>query len=150
MEKTGLPGITRRGFIGAAAAASIVGPRSAAVATARQTGQAPALAPLNRFPRMAQEYFVARVREIEQIGLARRAALASSADAEKYVRDVRVRIRECFGPVPVKSSLNPRVTGTVERDSYRIEKVVFDRGGFIYHGRVKALADAARENGLKF
>ena len=31
-----------------------------------------------------------------------------------------------------------------------IEEVVFDRGGFIYHGKVQALADAAREAGLKF
>ena len=31
-----------------------------------------------------------------------------------------------------------------------VEEVVFDRGGFLFHGKIKALADAAREAGLKF
>jgi len=32
----------------------------------------------------------------------------------------------------------------------KIDNIVFDRGGFLYHGKVKVLADAARESGLKF
>jgi dienelactone hydrolase len=102
------------------------------LAPVRATAQAPALAPLNRFPRMVQEHFVTRVREAEAIGAKRRAALKTKADAEAYVLDVRKRIADCFGPFPAKSPLNARVTGTVARDTYVIEKVLFEsRPGFL-------------------
>lgn len=55
-----------------------------------------------------------------------------------------------------KSNVNKEVAAAVgkligERAlSKGIKSVVFDRGGFIYHGRIKSLADAARESGLEF
>ena len=56
------------------------------------------------------------------------------------------------------SSLRPNVKGAEEigklvgerAKAKNITKVVFDRGGFTYHGKVKALADAARQTGLEF
>ncbi len=91
-----------------------------------------AVAPLNRFPRMVQEYFVARVHRLYRERLARLAALESRADAEAYVRSVREKIRRSFGPFPPKTPLRPRVTGVVERDAYKIEKVIFEsRPGFL-------------------
>jgi dienelactone hydrolase len=90
------------------------------------------LKPLNRFPRMVQEYFVEQVRAAEQLGAKARAALTSRADAEAYVREVRKRIRTCFGPFPEKTPLNAKVTGVVRHDAYDIEKVIFEsRPGFL-------------------
>src|SRR5690242_3041002 len=45
-------------------------------------------------------------------------------------------------------TIGAAIAGKVK--ALKIENVVFDRGGFQYHGRIKALADAAREAGLKF
>ena len=81
---------------------------------------APPLATLNRFPRMVQEFFVARENAVHDQRLARLAALKTKADAEAYVRTVRGKIRESFGPFPEKTPLNARVTKVVERDAYKI------------------------------
>ncbi|HOW73661.1 MAG TPA: acetylxylan esterase [Phycisphaerae bacterium] len=96
-----------------------------------------ALTPLNRFPRMVQEYFVRRVRQAQDAGDRLRAELKTKQDAERYVATVRERIRACFGSFPEKTPLNPRVTGVVERDTYRIEKVIFEsRPGFLVTGNL--------------
>ena len=72
------------------------------------------------------------------------------------------------GTLAAASTLSPDLKGTLESDSKigaakkvgaliakmclerKVAKVVFDRNGFLYHGRVKALAEAAREAGLNF
>jgi dienelactone hydrolase len=102
---------------------------------AMQAGRAAApspLVPLNRFPRMVQEFFVARENEVHQQRLKRLAELTTRADAEAYVQTVRGKIRQSFGPYPEKTPLNPRVTKVVERDAYKIENVLFEsRPGFL-------------------
>src|SRR5687767_9217239 len=89
-------------------------------------------AALNRFPRMVQEFFVARENALHQQRLERLAALKTKADAEAYVRTVREKIRASFGPFPEKTPLNARVVKVVERDAYTIENVLFEsRPGFL-------------------
>ena len=103
--------------------------QSAVAAQAKTPGP---LVPLNRFPRMVQEFYVQQVRAAEAIGLQAQAALKTKADAERYVRLVRHKIAQCFGPFPEKTPLNAKVTGVVERDAYKIEKVIFEsRPGFL-------------------
>ena len=86
----------------------------------------PSLPPLNRFPRMMQDWLVARVREAEASGQDLRAAVKTKDEAESYVKSVQARIRQSFGPFPEKTPLNAKVTRTVERDAYRIECVIFE------------------------
>ncbi|NOY40951.1 MAG: prolyl oligopeptidase family serine peptidase [Planctomycetes bacterium] len=87
---------------------------------------------LNRFPNMLQRYFVQQVRQLDEARDLRLAKLSSAADAQAYVESVRGKIRESFGPFPEKTPLNARVTSIVERDTYRIENILFEsRPGMI-------------------
>ncbi|QDV26310.1 alpha/beta hydrolase family protein [Aureliella helgolandensis] len=83
-------------------------------------------APLQRFPRVMQEFLVQQVRAAHQRSLDAQAALKTHADAEAYVSSVRERIAESFGPQPERTPLNARVTGVLDRDGYTIEKVIFE------------------------
>jgi dienelactone hydrolase len=80
---------------------------------------------------MVQEWFVEQVRAAEDANKARLAELQTKADAEAYVRSVQERIQQSFGPLPERTPLHAKVTGIVQRDTYRIEKVIFEsRPGF--------------------
>ncbi len=128
----------RRDFLKMAGIAGIgltaVGNLPAIAADAQSVGESAQAADLqayNRFPRMMQDYFLDRVGESLAKSRKRRASLKTKQDAEAYVKDVRAKITQCFGPWPEKTSLNARITGTIERDTYKIEKVIFDsRPGF--------------------
>jgi large subunit ribosomal protein L18 len=55
---------------------------------------------------------------------------------------------KCGGNVKAAAEIGKRIAEKAKQ--LGIETVAFDRGGYRYHGRVKALAEAAREHGLKF
>jgi large subunit ribosomal protein L18 len=70
--------------------------------------------------------------------------LVSASTAEK---EVRAKVKN-GGNIAAAAVIGKRIAEKAKKAG--IEKVAFDRSGFRYHGRVKALADAARENGLTF
>ena len=67
-------------------------------------------------------------------------------------RRLEHRGRAARRPRPATRTPRPKVGALVAERAKAagVSKVVFDRGGFQYHGRVAAVADAARENGLEF
>ena len=68
-------------------------------------------------------------------------------DAADHVREM-VAMQTCAGGEERRVASALRMGEKAKQ--LGIEQVAFDRSGFKYHGRVKALADAAREGGLKF
>ncbi|GAB4139766.1 MAG: hypothetical protein Tsb009_08870 [Planctomycetaceae bacterium] len=99
---------------------------------AQNSAKPSGMTPANRWPRMVHEWFVKQVHKVERKANARRDALKTKTDAEKYVADVRRRILQSFGPFPEKTPLKPRVTKTIKRDGYNIENIIFEsRPGFL-------------------
>jgi len=115
---------------------------SAPVSKAKKVAKAKAapageLVALNRFPRVMHDYFLARLVAQERATEAKRAQLHTRADAEKFVRERAEKIKQCFGPLPEKTPLNPRITRRVERDVYSIENVIFEsRPNFLVTGNL--------------
>lgn len=70
--------------------------------------------------------------------------LVSASTLEKEVRAETAN----GGNVKAAAAIGKRIAEKAKQAG--IERVAFDRSGFRYHGRIKALADAAREHGLKF
>jgi large subunit ribosomal protein L18 len=69
------------------------------------------------------------------------------ASASSLEKDMRTTLKTGAN-IEAAKAIGKRVA---ERAASKgVERVVFDRGGYLYHGRVKALADGAREAGLKF
>ena len=69
------------------------------------------------------------------------------ASASSLERDMRTTLKTGAN-IEAAKAIGQRVA---ERAASKgVKQVVFDRGGYLYHGRVKALADGAREGGLKF
>ncbi len=120
-----------------AAAGAILEPWMIAAPAAERPQNPKPLLPLNRFPRMVQEYFVEQLREFARKNHETKARLKTKPDAEAYVRSVREKILSCFGPFSEKTPLNARITGELQRDSYSIQKIIFEsRPGFFVTGNL--------------
>ncbi len=70
-------------------------------------------------------------------------AQANSMDA-----DLKAKLSSGTGGIDAAKVVGAAVAERAKANG--VDKVVFDRGGYVYHGKVKALADSARENGLQF
>ncbi len=75
---------------------------------------------------MVQEYYVSNIRSLSAQRAKKRAEVQTPEQAGALVNNVRNRVLKCFGPLPERTALNERITGVLQRDSFRIEKLIFE------------------------
>ena len=73
---------------------------------------------INHLTKQAMDYYEVRDREIAKLN-----TRSEWTNRQNFVRD---KLMEIVGPFPEKKSLNPRITGTIKKDGYRIDKIVFE------------------------
>lgn len=90
-----------------------------------------------RYSHMVHEYNLANVRKIMDERQQRLGKIKSRKAAEKYVAEIRTKIRRCFAPFPARTALKPEITGTVNLKHCDIEKIIFQsRPGFYVTGNL--------------
>ena len=73
---------------------------------------------LNHLIRQAEYYYEIRDKEI--------ATLKTKSDWQKRQQTVRDKLKEMIGPFPKKEALNPEITGVIQKEGYRIEKIIYE------------------------
>ena len=91
-------------------------------------------------PRLAvyksnKNIYVQAIDDLNQTTIGSASTLSKELKVERLTIDAAKKVGELMGDILNKN---------------KIEEAVFDRGGYVYHGRVKALADGIREKGIKF
>ncbi|MGB9677897.1 MAG: hypothetical protein ACPLZ9_04690, partial [Candidatus Ratteibacteria bacterium] len=83
---------------------------------------------LNDYKHMMFDYFIKRHRKMYYERKKRLKEIKNIKEVEKYQNEVRERIKKAFSPLPLseKTPLNPKITGIIQRNGYRIEKIIFE------------------------
>ena len=134
MDK-GQNSMVRRGFLKSAGTFAALNPLKLLLPTASLSAEPAAPAQTSNTEeqryRMFQDYLVRRAAEVTENILS---GIRDLSDWKRRRPELRSQMLDMFGlnPLPDKTPLHPRITGTVERDTYRVEKIVFESQPHFY------------------
>mgnify|MGYP001589754306 CR=1 FL=1 len=80
----------------------------------------------NGYQQMVLEYYVGNVRGFNRYQDINLKCIANRDEAIDYQNKIRKAIKSAFSPRPRKTPLNPKITGMLQRNGYRIEKILFE------------------------